>query len=85
MTSKERVLATQEKLAGVEVALATIFEFKLPLSLLQTREGDMVNLRFTLWQQGLPVDALPAEGSIRLQIVPEDVLAGNIFGYSPAD
>ncbi len=83
--AKERVLATQEKPAGIEVALATIFEFMLPLALLQTREGDMVNLRFTLWQQGLPVDALPAEGSIRLQIVPEDVLAGNIYGYSPAD
>ncbi len=82
---QETVLATPEKPAGVEVALATIFEFKLPLALLRARQGDRLSLRYTLWQQGLPVDALPSEGAIRLQIVPEEVLADNIYGSSQAD
>jgi hypothetical protein len=33
----------------------------------------------------LPLDALPGEGSIQLQIAPEEVLAGNIYGPGPAD
>ncbi|MGA2991944.1 MAG: hypothetical protein ABSD88_15830, partial [Candidatus Korobacteraceae bacterium] len=77
---KEAVLAVPENPAGVEVALAAIFEFKLPLALLGARQGQTLSLRYTLWQQGLPVDALPEEGSIQLQIAPEEVLAGNIYG-----
>jgi hypothetical protein len=71
------------------VALVRQFEFKLPLSLLagSTSGGNSgpaptgpvppagkVRLRFSLWQNRLPVDALPVEGWIELQLLSEDEL-----------
>jgi hypothetical protein len=34
-----------------------------------------LNLRFVLYRDGLPVDALPQEGSLELAVAPEDVLS----------
>jgi hypothetical protein len=67
------------------VALARHFEFKLPLSLLYAtpRESSAnesspaatrLRLRFSLWQNRLPVDALPVEGWMELLLLPEDEL-----------
>ncbi|HET7440621.1 MAG TPA: hypothetical protein VFJ47_04905, partial [Terriglobales bacterium] len=82
----EGPLATSEKPASSEakLALARDFEFKLPLSwLLATPvSGDgagkvsepvatKLKLRFSLWQNRLPVDALPLEGWIELQLLSE--------------
>ena len=79
-------LAASSKPQGTDVklALARNFEFKLPLSwLLATPvSGDgggkvsepvatKLKLRFSLWQNRLPVDALPLEGWIELQLVSE--------------
>ncbi len=70
----------------VAVALARNFEFKLPLVWLlaipvaPTNESSAVatrlRLRFSLWQNGLPADALPEEGWIELPLLrQEDLIA----------
>jgi alpha-amylase/alpha-mannosidase (GH57 family) len=71
----------------VAVVLLRNFEFKLPLGWLQasavgssTRSADgtpaatLVRLRFSLWQNGLPTDALPVEGWMELQLLREEDL-----------
>ena len=77
----------------VKVAFLRNFEFKVPLHwLLATPFGETVDhrsgaqavpatgklrLRFSLWQNRLPVDSLPLEGWIELQVVSEGEL---LFG-----
>jgi len=59
------------------VALLRSFEFRLPLSWLATPGSaptDRLRLRFSLWHNRLPVDALPMEGWIELQLVSEGEL-----------
>ena len=70
-----------QPLDGVSVALGKTFEFKLPLKLLyatplrSAAAGDpaatKIRLRFSVWQNKLPVDALPVEGWMELQLLPE--------------
>ena len=57
--------------AGVEVALDSIFECKIPLALLNASEGTTLRVRFSAWRDRLPLDALPQEGAIDLRVVPE--------------
>jgi alpha-amylase/alpha-mannosidase (GH57 family) len=74
---------------GARVALLRNFEFRLPLAWLQAipLEIDKVRgakgsdhltvrlrLRFSLWQNQLPIDALPVEGWIDLELLAEDDL-----------
>ena len=67
----------------VKIALARNFEFKLPLAWLLaipvTSTSNVVatklRLRFSIWQNHLPVDALPLEGWIELQLLSEQELA----------
>jgi alpha-amylase/alpha-mannosidase (GH57 family) len=78
---------------NAKVALLRTFEFKLPLTWLlaipisppsQTPAKppslpatDKIRLRYSLWQNRLPVDSLPLEGWIELQVVSEgDLLFG---------
>jgi hypothetical protein len=67
------------------VVLARDFEFKVPLDLLYAlpRESSAseaspaatgLRLRFSIWQNRLPVDALPVEGWMELQLLPEEEL-----------
>ncbi|HKW19399.1 MAG TPA: glycoside hydrolase family 57 protein [Terriglobales bacterium] len=67
------------------VALGRNFEFKIPLSLLyalplQASVADSspvatkIRLRFSIWQNRLPIDALPVEGWMELQLLPEEEL-----------
>ena len=57
------------------VALARNFEFKLPLKWLaaaaNNKAAKSLRMRFSLWENRLPVDALPVEGWIELQLVSE--------------
>ena len=76
---------------NVKLALVRNFEFKLPLVwLLATPSAapadrnaasvpatSRLRLRFSLWQNRLPVDSLPLEGWIELQVVSEGEL---LFG-----
>jgi alpha-amylase/alpha-mannosidase (GH57 family) len=70
---------------GVEVALADIFEMRVPFALLNAQEGSRVRLRFAIWREHLPVDALPLEGWIDLHAVPEEDLETNLYSFSPQD
>jgi hypothetical protein len=67
-------VASQKKPAGAEVALGKVLEMKLPMKLLGAEEGDTLNLRFVLYRDRLPIDALPQEGSLEVKVAPEDVL-----------
>src|SRR5712671_887392 len=73
------------------VALVRNFEFRLPLSWLLAAPLDIdkvrgpkssdllttrLRLRFSLWQNHLPVDALPVEGWIELELLAEEDLLG---------
>jgi hypothetical protein len=82
--SSGKVLASAKTPSGVEAALARILELKMPLSMLGVTQGHTVNLRFTLWRQGLPLDALPVDGSMDLEIASEEQLANNAYNDSPA-
>jgi hypothetical protein len=72
------------------VALVRNFEFRLPLSWLLATPMDLqkvrglqsspnvttrLRLRFSLWKNRLPIDALPVEGWIELELLTEDDLA----------
>jgi len=70
---------------GAAVVLGRNFEFKLPLAFLYAlpRESSTseaspaatrLRLRFSIWQNRLPVDALPVEGWMELQLLPEEEL-----------
>ncbi len=73
----------------VRVALARNFEFRLPLTWLSAAPLDLqkirgsktsgslttrLRLRFSLWKNRLPVDALPLEGWIELELLAEEDL-----------
>jgi hypothetical protein len=71
---------------GAAAVLARNFEFKLPLAWLyalplqssdsSTPAATKIRLRFSVWQNKLPVDALPVEGWMELQLLPEEELIG---------
>ena len=82
------VLASSLDPGSVRVALARNFEFRLPLAWLQAtplsaeqlRNGGnsgaptRIRLRFSLWANRLPVDALPVEGWLELALLLEEDL-----------
>jgi hypothetical protein len=78
----------------VKIALLRNFEFKVPLAWMLAKpvasagsaEGKatipvttLLRLRFSLWQNRLPVDALPLEGWIELRLLSEEDLAALAF------
>ena len=85
-------LATDSK-DQARVALGRNFEFRLPLTWLLAAPLDIekvrgakssdvlttrLRLRFSVWQNRLPVDALPVEGWIELELLAEeDLLAAS--------
>lgn len=77
------LLATSEKpVDGVIVAMTKMFEFQIPLALLRATHGTTIQLRFSLWREGLPVDALPVEGAVHLPVVSEEEMQGDVYNYS---
>src|SRR5436305_9999423 len=52
----------------------SVFECRVPLQVLGASMGTLLRIRFSLWRGQLPLDALPQEGSIELQVVPEEDL-----------
>jgi len=77
----EARLASSSDPREVKIALVRTFEFKVPLEWLKTtpsypdkklepvRHATHLRLRFSLWQNRLPVDALPLEGWIELHLL----------------
>jgi hypothetical protein len=43
--------------------------------LLGASPGSTLRIRFSLWRDGLPLDALPQEGSIEIRVVPENEMS----------
>jgi len=86
----KKALATSAEPAEAQVALARNFEFRVPLVWLQaapiaiekvrgpqdSEETTRLRLRFSLWSNRLPVDALPVEGWIELEMLREEDLTG---------
>ena len=70
---------------GVEVALEQIFEMRVPFDLIGAQDGSRIRLRFAIWREHLPVDALPLEGWIDLHALPEEELETNLYSFSPQD
>jgi alpha-amylase/alpha-mannosidase (GH57 family) len=82
----ESSLACNDELLSLDGALAVVgkdFEFKLPLSQLYASPIQStadktaapvtrLRLRFSIWQNHLPLDALPVEGWVELQLLPEE-------------
>jgi alpha-amylase/alpha-mannosidase (GH57 family) len=85
--------STTTGILPAKVALVRNFEFRLPLSALQimkppTPSGpyikdqsgpNKIKLRFSLWQNRLPVDALPLEGWIDLDVVSDEELKSGVY------
>ncbi len=88
--AKEGELAKpSEPTDTIRIALVRNFEFRLPLTWLLAAPLDLekvrgnhssdilttrLRLRFSLWKNRLPVDALPVEGWIELELLTEDDL-----------
>jgi alpha-amylase/alpha-mannosidase (GH57 family) len=91
MQGKDRVVADFTDAKDARVALVRNFEFRLPLTWLLAAPLEIekvrgpkgsdvlttrLRLRFSLWQNHLPVDALPVEGWMDLELLTEaDLLA----------
>ncbi len=69
------ILASESEPKGIEIAFGKILAIKLPMALVGAQQGHTFNIRFVLYRDHLPIDALPQEGSMEIQIAPEDVLA----------
>jgi len=90
VVGEEKPLAIPAQPGGAIVALGRNFECKLPLAWLTAdpkgtsakpavpetnQPACKIRLRFSLWQNGLPIDALPLEGWVELQALSESELA----------
>ena len=83
---KERhELASPSAAYGCEVALAEIFEFRIPFGLIGAQQGSRLRLRFSIWREHLPVDSLPLEGWIDLFAQAEAALESNLFAVAPSE
>lgn len=61
--------------AAFQVGIESIFECQAPLKRLNATMGARLRVRFSLWRDGLPLDALPQEGAIEVQVAPESELS----------
>ena len=60
--------------------LGRVFEVQLSLDLLGACFGDWLLVRFSLWQDKVPMDALPHEGAIRIRVMTESELVAQFSG-----
>jgi alpha-amylase/alpha-mannosidase (GH57 family) len=59
----------------VRVGIESIFECQAPLKLLGAVPGATLRVRFSVWRDGLPLDALPEEGAVEVRVAPESELS----------
>ncbi len=95
VNSKEPLASSAKPSPDVKLALGRNFEFKVALEWLFAKPvpgvmagasgknispvATKVRLRFSIWQNRLPVDALPLEGWIELSLLSEDELTALAF------
>lgn len=62
---------------GLMVALRreSSFECKIPLQALAAKSDALLRVRFSAWHGQLPLDTLPQDGFIEVQVVPEEELS----------
>jgi len=65
----------QRETESVRVGIGSIFECQVPLKLLNAAMEARLRIRFSLWRDGLPLDALPQEGAIEVRVAPESELS----------
>ena len=65
----------EEAAAAVLVRLRRVLEFQMPLNQIPAPSQGRVRLRFSLWREHLPIDALPLEGWIELDVLSDEELA----------
>ena len=76
--------AAHSENSPVQVALKKVFEFRVPLEWLRAPmandgpQADRLRVRVSLWHDRLPVDALPVDGSIELQLLSEEELMSGV-------
>ena len=63
------------RMIGLCVEVDSIFECQMPLKALKASMGSLLRVRFSLWRDGLPLDALPQEGAIEVRVAPETELS----------
>ncbi|MGH9524510.1 MAG: hypothetical protein ACRD3E_18460, partial [Terriglobales bacterium] len=66
----------------VRVSLLKNFEFQVPLALLGARVGHLIRLRFTVWRDHLPLDAMPLEGTLEIPVLSEEEMEAGTYNYS---
>jgi alpha-amylase/alpha-mannosidase (GH57 family) len=64
-------VASSSQPRGVEIRLRKVLELKIPLAHVRAANGDKIRLCFSAWKDGLPIDSLPIEGCIELQVLDE--------------
>jgi alpha-amylase/alpha-mannosidase (GH57 family) len=60
---------------SVRAGMEAIFECQTPLKLLDAAPGTLFRVRFSVWRDGLPLDALPQEGAMEVRVAPESELS----------
>jgi hypothetical protein len=60
---------------SIQVGMESIFECQAPLLLLKAGPGATLRVRFSVWRDGLPLDALPQEGAMELRVAAENELS----------
>jgi hypothetical protein len=65
----------QKETESVRAGIGSIFECQVPLKLLNATMEARLRIRFSLWRDGLPLDALPQEGAIEVRVAPESELS----------
>jgi alpha-amylase/alpha-mannosidase (GH57 family) len=76
--------AAHSENSPVQVALNKVFEFRVPLEWLRApmasdgAQADRLRVRVSLWFDRLPVDALPVDGWIELQLLSEEELMSGV-------
>ena len=78
----EHAIASSNDVKEVQVSLRRSFEFQVPITALHAEKGNAFHLRFSLWREGLPIDALPLEGAVVVPVITEEEMAGELYNYS---
>jgi hypothetical protein len=60
---------------SIRAGMESIFECQAPLQLLKAAPGDLLRVRFSIWRDGLPLDALPQEGAMEIRVAAENELS----------
>jgi alpha-amylase/alpha-mannosidase (GH57 family) len=71
-----RGAAKAEGIESVECALGRVLEIKIPLGSIGVTAGRGVRFQMSIWESGLPMDAVPQQGLIEMASTDPQTLAG---------